>query len=96
MPLYQKIDPETNKVLEYTNPITWWNQHCLIYPTIAELASRVLPKPATSAPAERVFSGAGITIANDRASILPENAQSVVYLRDNHEVVTAYLKEIRK
>ena len=37
--------------------------------------------PATSAPCERLFSHAGLTIANDRASLLPDNAAEIIYLR---------------
>jgi hypothetical protein len=36
------------------------------YPLLANIALRVLAIPATSAPSERVFSTAGITIAKER------------------------------
>ena len=34
-----------------------------------------------SAPTERLFSIAGLTIANDRAGLTPENASSLVFLK---------------
>ena len=37
---------------------------------------------------ERLFNIAGLTVANDRANILPENAQDVIFLRDNWDVFT--------
>jgi hypothetical protein len=37
---------------------------------LAKVAMQILVIPATSAPSERVFSVAGITIENDQASLL--------------------------
>ena len=51
------------------------------YPILAQLARMYLAIPATSAPSERLFSQAGLTIANDRASLLPETAADIVFLR---------------
>ena len=61
------------------------------FPLLSTLARTVLCIPATSAPTERLFSYAGLTIANDRASLLPENAE-IIFLR------TAWRKveELRK
>jgi hypothetical protein len=82
------LDPhDNNKVLEYHNPLEWWKEKQILYPTIAKLARRILCQPATSAPSERLFNIAGLTIANDRASILPDNAQDVIFLRDNWNLI---------
>ena len=51
------------------------------YPILAMLSRVTLCVPATSAPCERLFSHAGLTIANDRASLLPDNAAEIIYLR---------------
>ena len=48
---------------------------------------RVLCIPATSAPSERVFSAAGLTIANRRASLNAENAAALIFLHDSWGVV---------
>jgi hypothetical protein len=47
----------------------------------------VLSIRATSAPSESIFSSAGLTIANDRASLLSELAGSLVFLRDACKLV---------
>ena len=52
---------------------------------LATLARCILAIPATSAPAERLFSQAGITIANDRAGMLPELAESLVFLKCHYK-----------
>ena len=54
---------------------------------MAKVARMVLCIPATSAPSERVFSHAGLTIAKKRASLNPENAAALVFLHDSWCVV---------
>jgi hypothetical protein len=49
---------------------------------ISKLALRVLCIPATSAPSERVFSVAGLTIAKDRARLAPQTANELIFLHD--------------
>ena len=57
-----------------------------------KLARRYLCIPATSAPSERVFSAAGLTIAKDRASLNPETADALIFLHESWDVVESYLK----
>jgi hypothetical protein len=64
------------------NPLKWWKEHRQEFPRLAALARRVLCIPASSAPSERLFSHAGLTIANDRARLLPQNAAELIYLHD--------------
>jgi len=79
----------TNLVIN--NPLDWWRLHQHKFPLVAALARRLLSIPATSAPSERLFSDAGITIANDRASLLPDVAASCIFLQDAWEWADAYL-----
>ncbi len=46
------------------------------------LALRVLCIPATSAPLERFFSVAGLTITKDRARLAPQRANELIFLHD--------------
>ena len=57
---------------ECNDPLKWWNDNKHSFPYLSSLVKRVLYIPATSAPSERVFSGAGLTISNDRARLLHE------------------------
>ena len=73
------------------NPLQWYRTHAKKFPHIAQLARRILCIPATSAPSERLFSAAGLTIAKDRANLLPDMAASLIFLHDAWEVADEYL-----
>jgi hAT family C-terminal dimerisation region len=66
--------------------------HASNFPTLNQIARKVLCIPATSAPAERVFSTAGLTISTLRAKLDCENASCLTFLRDNWEL-SAELKK---
>ena len=67
----------------YTNPLQWWKRNAADLPHLSELAKRYLCIPATSAPSERVFSAAGLTIAKTRASLHPDNAADLIFLHNS-------------
>ena len=75
------------------NPLAWWrNQAAGVQglPGLAALARSVLCIPATSAPAERLFSEAGLTITAVRATMKAENAECLTFLRGCWHVVEPY------
>ena len=90
LPIVKAWDPVSQKVLEYENPLVWWKERQSVYPTLAQMARRILCIPATSAPSERLFSSAGLTISADRTRMLPEHAESVLFIRENWEAVLAW------
>ena len=65
-----------------------------MYPNIAILARRLLCILATSAPAERLFSHAGLIISKARSALPPENAAVVILLQDSWETADNYLCKI--
>ena len=65
----------------HNNPLDWWKHNSGKYPILSSIARRILCVPATSAPCERLFSYAGLTISNDRNRLLPENAEEFIFLR---------------
>jgi zinc finger BED domain-containing protein 1 (E3 SUMO-protein ligase ZBED1) len=82
-------DVENNKY-KYTNPLLWWKAHQKDLPILSRLARRILCIPATSAPSERVFSMAGLTISNLRASLSAENASALIFLHDTWEIAEEF------
>jgi hypothetical protein len=65
------------------NILDYWRQNCECYPSLASLAKCLLCVPATSVPAERVFSIAGLTITHQRCSLSPDNADMLIFLQKN-------------
>ena len=78
----------------YNNPLLWWSQNALRFPVLAHLARKILCIPATSAPVERLFSHAGLTIANDRARLLPEMAEDLIFLHDAWDLIDELVLDI--
>jgi len=89
-PVQVRIDAATKAI---NNPLLWWNNNCGRFPHLASVAKLYLAIQATSAPSERLFSHAGLTIANDRANLLPENAANLIYLHDNMIQINQYRAE---
>jgi hypothetical protein len=73
-----------------TNPLHWWKYHQETYPLLATLAKKYLCIPATSAPAERLFSKAGLTITDKRNQLNADLAGDLIFLKENWEVVESF------
>ena len=65
------------------NCLEWWFKHNHAYPNLAKLAKRYLCIPATSVPAEQVFSVAGVIVNTKRTSLKPENNDLLIFLNKN-------------
>ena len=64
-------------------PLKWWRENAKYYPMLSRLAKVFLSIPATSVPSERVFSTAGDIVTAERAQLLPENVDRLVFLKKN-------------
>ena len=71
----------------YFDPLEWWQNNRAKFPNVWKLAERILSIPATSAPAERVFSAAANIIDKKRARITADNAEILMFLRGNKSLV---------
>lgn len=80
----------------YCNPLSWWKEHQINLPLLSKLAKRILCIPATSAPSERVFSMAGLTISKLRCSLTCDNASNLIYLNDNWEIAELFQEKRAK
>ena len=89
-------EPGADGKIEYNNPLHWWRDRVAFYPNLSKLARRILCIPATSAPSERVFSAAGLTIASARASMKSNHAAACIFLHDSWSVVEKYFEKKRQ
>ena len=67
IPRFQLMGDNTKT---YPNPLELWKAKQSRFPVLSLLARKSLCIPATSAPSERLFSSAGLTISNERACFL--------------------------
>ena len=70
--------------------LEWWSTRQLQFPKLAALARKVLGVPATSAPSERLFSVAGLTVTKQRNRLRDENVTLLVTLRSLWKPVAAW------
>lgn len=84
--------PRKSELNEFLNPLNWWKLNSSRFPLISIVARKVLSIPATSAPSERVFSSAGLTISRSRASIEPANASELIFLHETMPEIEKYMK----
>ena len=85
-------DPVLNKADSYLqdrplnrehSPLEWWKLNHHRFPLVAQVARKYLCVPATSTPAERVFSTAGLTVTRLRSCLTPEYVNMLVFLNKN-------------
>lgn len=69
------------------DPLLWWQKQTSEYPQLAVLASVYLSIPATSAPSERVFSGAGLLLTAKRSRLHPLKAKKFLFIHDNFDFI---------
>ena len=65
------------------NSFTWWANNKTRFPSLAKLAQRYLSAPPTSVPSERLFSGAGDIYDEKRNRLAPENAETLLFIKNN-------------
>jgi hypothetical protein len=80
--------PLTKEDGTYSCPLIWWKANHPKFPKIWLLARKILAIPATSAPAERVFSVGANVIDKKRAVLKPENVEILLFLCGNSEFIS--------
>ena len=71
------------------NVFEWWNTHKSKFPYLFQAVQACLHLPATSVPAERIFSLAGNVVRSRRSKILPLNMNKMIFLKNNAKQVPA-------
>lgn len=65
------------------NIYTFWDQHKSVLYPLGHIAEKYSIIPATSVPAERIFSKACQILSARRNRLLPENVDILIFLRKN-------------
>ena len=77
----------------FSDAFAWWQMQEKLLPVLSTIARRLLCVPATSAPSERVFSVAGLTISKCRTSVQPQHASELIFLHDSWPLAEICEKE---
>ena len=84
------VDPSINAA--GFDLLVWWRVNAVRFPYLARVARRFLAIPATSAPAERVWSTAGNLVDDTRARLLDDNVEALVMCHQNFEILLGKVK----
>ncbi|CAG8556312.1 7748_t:CDS:2 [Ambispora gerdemannii] len=89
MPVLSKY--EVSHPLYATNNLyKWWNDHKATLPLLAEQARIYLAIPASSVPAEHLFSDAGNILTDKRNQLDPTNIHDILFLKENSAFMNVF------
>lgn len=78
------------------NPLDWWRINQPEFPILSKLAKKYLCIPATSAPVERLFSRAGLTITEKRNRLAEDVAADLIFLNANWDKLDFSMEKLLK
>ena len=67
--------------------LKWWKTQRETFPHLSQLARFVFAIPATSAPSERIFSLAGLTLNVKRSRLAPSAVDKIIFVHENTQQV---------
>lgn len=70
-------------IAKKSDPLSWWRENEGRFPTLSNVARSLLCIPATSTPAERIFSAAGNICSQKRASLTRDHVDMLTFLSMN-------------
>ena len=65
------------------DPVKNWKEKAGVHPFLSQIAMQYLSAPATSTASEQVFSAARQICDYCRSTLLPKNAEMLLFLNDN-------------
>ena len=78
----------------WNNPLEWWKNNQMKFPTVAAIAKKFLAVQATSASSERIFSRARRIVTTDRKCLDPCTVGSLLYVSENLKWYTRMSNEL--
>lgn len=70
----------------HNNPLLFWTKNKQLFPELFKLAKKYLCVPATSVPAERIFSKAGLMTKDRRNRIKEKNLDYLIFINKNYDL----------
>ena len=61
--------------------LNWWSNHSIDFPVLSKIAKDYLSIQASSSPSERLFSGAGDMITDERNRLSPDSSRALICLK---------------
>ena len=66
--------------------ISFWEQNKNKFPRLERIAKQILSIPATNLSSERNFSAAGLTLTDNRSSLMPQKVNHLLFIRSNFDL----------
>ena len=78
----------------FNDPLMWWKKNESSFTLLARLARMFLAIPATSAPSERIWSRVSRILCLQRASLKPEVAQRIMFVKENLHILRKHYRAL--
>ena len=95
--LYFSLAADANRMNLFENEnqtLTFWKRYKHQIPWVAVYARKVLALPATSAPAERLFSTTGLIVSEKRSMLAPSRVNKLTFIHDNNKLVQSVISKL--
>lgn len=79
---------------QYSDPLQWWEDRKIVYPTLYALSQRFLSIPATSAPSERLWSLASRIVTIRRAKLESTLISDLMFVKENSSILSKHFYNI--
>lgn len=66
-----------------SDPLAYWASREAAYPRLSKMAKKYLCVPATSVPSERIFSKAGLVVADRRNRLSTDHTKQLLFINAN-------------
>ena len=87
---YRSIPVANARIDEEEYLLNWWRSHSFDYPTLAKAAKEILAVPASSAPAERIFSKTKLLATEKRTKLSGTNFSYAAFIACNKDLISFF------
>ncbi|KAJ8367340.1 hypothetical protein AAFF_G00320740 [Aldrovandia affinis] len=80
----QELDTYLHEDTRDEDPLHYWKRKATDFPQLSQVAKKVFTVPATTTPVERIFHTVGKILRPKRCRPLPQNLETLIYLKANY------------